>query len=164
LLEIEKDDEDGVEELKIQEENCESTVDNFLTQMTNNISLTSITRPFITTLNRLQFQPGKSLYSLEDKKEPLLILTIKVQVYIGSQALSKPKLIKWTGLTADQNPLFNKKLFFDLKYYNLPLFSSLLFQIRLIKLGRKGEIESQDIKAWGNFRLFDHNRRLKTGN
>jgi hypothetical protein len=124
----------------------------------------SITKPFIITLRRLEFLPEKLLQSTEDRKEVLLILTIKVQIYLGTEALSKPKLIKWTGLLADQNPLFNKKLLFDLKYYNLPLFSSLLFQIRLIKLNKKGEIESQNIQSWANFRLFDHNRRLKTGN
>jgi hypothetical protein len=141
-----------------------SFVDQHLGEITNSIHLNSISRPFIMILRNLQFPKMLNLNSLTDSgKENLLILTIKVQVYIGSQPFSKPKLIKWTGYTANQNPLFNKKLFFDLKYSNLPLFSGLLFQIRHIKLNKKQEIDSQNIIAWGNFRLFDHNKRLKTG-
>ena len=86
-----------------------------------------------------------------------------MQIYCGSEAFTKPRTIKWKGVKGDLNPLINRRIYFSLQYYKLPMFSSILFKIKHLKYSKNYELISHETVAWANFRLFDHNRRLKTG-
>jgi hypothetical protein len=137
-------------------------IEKYLEELNEPIVLSKLNRPFSIELKQLELNKYyNSAY--DDKKENLLHLSIKIQIYIGSEPFSKARYIKWRGLKSDQNPLFNRKICFNLQYHNLPMFSSILFKISYVKYGKNNEITCNNIIGWSNFRLFDHNRKLKTG-
>lgn len=141
-------------------------VDKIIDEINEPICINTMERPFVITIKRLELKdfekPFNSAY--EEKKEHFVILHITTQVYMGSEPFSKERSIKWKGISSDQNPLFNKKICFGVKYNKLPKFASILFKVKFLKHGKNNEVVKQDVIAWANFRLFDHNRRLKTGN
>lgn len=127
------------------------------------IYINNLIRPFSINLHHLELLNNYNS-AFDEKKETFLVLIVKIQIFCGADPFSKPKIIKWKGISADQNSLLNKRIYFDLHYRNLPLFSSILFKVKHLKYTKNKELMKHNTIAWANFRLFDHNRRLKTGN
>jgi hypothetical protein len=138
-------------------------VHSYIREINKPIKISDIPRPFSFTLRNLQL--NKCINSaFDEKKDPSsLILLIKSQIFIGGEAFSPPRQIKWKGIDWKQNPNFNKRLYFDLKYDQLPMFASIVIKVKFLKYGKNGEFSSVQTVGWANFRLFDHNRKLKTG-
>lgn len=137
-------------------------VEKYIKEINDPIVINDIIRPF--SIDFRQLFLNKSLVStVDDKKDHYLALSIKIQIYCGSKPFSNPRLIKWKGPSQDQHISVDRKIYFSLEYHNLPIFSSILFKIKHMKYNKNNELSKLETIAWTNFRLFDHNRRLKTG-
>jgi hypothetical protein len=138
------------------------SVEKFLKYINDPIQIHEVTRPF--SIDFRQLTLNKALISSTDEKsDSFLALSIKVQIYCGSNPFSNPRIIKWKGPSQDKYIPVDRRIYFSLQYHNLPIFSSILFKIKHIKYNKNNELFKAETIAWTNFRLFDHNRRLKTG-
>jgi hypothetical protein len=138
------------------------SIENNIKEINDPISIYDVNRPFSIdfrdlTLNKLLTS------SPEEKNDPFLFIIIKIQIYCGSKAFSNPRIVKWKGLSQDKNIQVNRRIYFSLKYENLPIFSSILFKVKHLEYNKNNDLRKAETIAWTNFRLFDHNRRLKTG-
>jgi len=137
-------------------------IEKYIKEINDPIMINEVNRPF--SINLRQLELNKNLVSShKEKKDLTLSFSIKVQLYCGSNPFSNPRLIKWTGLGNDKNIQINKNIYFSLQYHSLPIFSSILVKVKHLTFNKKKEISKLETVAWTNFRLFDHNRRLKTG-
>ena len=91
------------------------------------------------------------------------IISFCFQLYCGSEPLSKMKKITLTCDSDDLHPVFNKRIYFDLFYHNLPPFVSLNITIKHMIYNSTKNFDLEKIIGWVNFRLFDHKKRLMTG-
>ena len=96
------------------------------------------------------------------------ILIFKFQINIGDEIFCKPVSIKWSNKrnkknTLPSNVLFNKRIYFDIDYNNLPTFSTLIIKIKHLVFGEGSRQVTSNTVQWVNFKLFDHNRNLMTG-
>ena len=96
------------------------------------------------------------------------ILIFKFQINIGDEVFCKPVSIKWSNKrnkknTLPSNVLFNKRIYFDIDYNNLPTFSTLIIKIKHLVFGEGSRQVTSNTVKWVNFKLFDHNRNLMTG-
>ena len=96
------------------------------------------------------------------------ILIFKFQINIGDEVFCKPVSIKWSNKrnkknTLPSNVLFNKRIYFDIDYNNLPTFSTLIIKIKHLVFGEGSRQVTSNTVQWVNFKLFDHNRNLMTG-
>lgn len=137
-------------------------VSQFIEEINENICIENLMRPFSFNLKQLELTKHFSS-AFDEKKDNFLILHIKVQLFCGAEPFSSPKILKWKGGSGDLNPLIMRKICFGLQYKTLPLFSSILFKVKLLKYSKTYDLLRHSTIAWANFRLFDHNRRLKTG-
>lgn len=148
-----------------------SNIDKILDTINQPIIIQTLTRPFSILIKGLELEftnKAKDLKKQNKKKnisedEKLTTVLIKIQIICGSQAFSKPKMIKWRGSNDDKFPVINRRIYFDLTYSKLPMFSSILFKVKKLYYNKINELIDHENLAWANFRLFDHNRRLKTG-
>ena len=83
-----------------------------------------------------------------------------MQLFCGNEPIShKVKIPQTVNREKDLlNIPLNSMASFDVKYCDLPLFSNIIIKIKSFVLDKRKTI------AWVNFRLFDHLKRLKTGN
>jgi len=96
------------------------------------------------------------------------ILIFKFQINIGAEQFCKPVSIKWSNKRNKKNilpsnALFNKRIYFDIDYSNLPTFSTLIIKIKHLVFGEGSRQVTSNTVQWVNFKLFDHNRNLMTG-
>jgi hypothetical protein len=148
-------------------------VDKFLEDLNKPIIIQNLTRPFsiiVKGLELMQFNKSelkkkisKTLNKNKTEDNVTNTLLIKIQIFCGSEPFSNAKMIKWRGLKDDIYPVLNKRIYFDLQYYKLPMFSSIVFKIKKLIYNKNNSLTDHETLAWANFRLFDHNRRLKTG-
>ena len=92
-----------------------------------------------------------------------MIFEFRIQLFLGNQPFSKPYTITWKNGTQDLNPEFNKRIYFDVNYSQIPNFCSVLFKLKFMQYNEDNEVFGNQTKYYGNFRLFDHNLRLKCG-
>lgn len=138
------------------------SIDKYIDELNEDININNINRAFSINLKQLELhKPYNSAF--DTKKDKFLVILVKVQILSGAEPFCKPRIFKWKGICSDQGLLFNKRIDFGLQYKNLPLFSSILFKVKHLKYNKNYELTSHTTLAWTNFRLFDHNRRLKTG-
>ena len=130
--------------------------------LTSQINIKDIDRPFSIVVKNAHLNKVYNSF-VHDKTSVLTVLLFKFQVFCGSQPFSKPKQIKWRTRSNDVNPLFNKRIYFEVNYNTLPNFASVLFKVKFIEYNKNFEVLSNGTVGWCNFRLFDHNKRLKTG-
>ena len=96
------------------------------------------------------------------------ILIFKFQINIGAEEFCRPVSIKWNNKrnkknNLPSNALFNKRIYFDIDYSNLPTFSTLIIKIKHLVFGEGSKQVTSNTVQWVNFKLFDHNRNLMTG-
>ena len=62
-----------------------------------------------------------------------------------------------------QNPIFNKRIYFERNYNKLPNFCSLYIKVKFIQYDNNGQVIQSNTKFWANYRLFDEDNKLKVG-
>ena len=139
----------------------DNDINNFITIGEGPINIRDIDRPFNIILKGAHLK--ELLNSTPFEHQINTILVFKIQLYIGSEPFSKPYEIKWRNSTKDLDPIINKRIYFDINYCSIPNFCSILFRIKFIQYNTLGDIMTNQTKYWGNFKLFDHNMRLKSG-
>jgi hypothetical protein len=137
-------------------------INKIIQEINEPILIQKLPRPFSVLLSSLELKDRIYNSAFDPKKENFTVLMIKVQIFCGSEPFTKPRMIKWKGYK-DQNPLLSRKLYFGLQYRKLPMESSIVFKVKHLKYNKQYELAKHETVAWANFRLFDHNRRLKTG-
>ena len=73
------------------------------------------------------------------------------------------KQIRWKTSTKVQNPIFNKRIYFDRNYDKLPNFCSLLIKVKFIQYDKNNQVYKNNTVFWANYRLFDEDNKLKVG-
>ena len=126
------------------------------------INLSEINRPFSILFRGANIVP--LLNSTEyDSKLVTTVLLFKFELFSSNTSICSPKQIRWKTTTKDQNPVFNKRIYFDINYSQLPKVSSIIFKIKFIQYDKNKEVLKNDTKFWVNYPLFDQNSRLRVG-
>ena len=141
----------------IDDKDCDELNQTFL----SSINLRDIDRPFSILLKSAHIQD--LVNSTPFERNINMIFEFRVQLFLGNQPFSKPYTITWKNGTQDLNPEFNKRIYFDINYSQVPNFCSVLFKLKFMQYSEENEIFGNQTKYYGNFRLFDHNLRLKCG-
>ena len=143
-------------------------ISNMLEEKRKNINLKEIDRPFSIMVRNAYI--NKIYNSYPDQKKLTSVLVFKFQLFCGSQEFSNnPIIIKWINKRKsekdyfDCHPCFNKRIYFDTNYNTLPIFCSLLIKVKLNVYDKQNHLISNNNIGWVNFKLFDHNKNLKTG-
>ena len=127
----------------------------------SSINIRDVDRPFSILLKSAHIKD--LLNSTPFERNFNLIFQFRIQLYLGSQPFGKLYKLTWKNSTQDLNPELNKRVYFDLNYSQIPNFCTVLFKVKFMQYNEDGEIFGNATKYWGNFRLFDHNLRLKSG-
>jgi len=134
---------------------------NLFSCLNSEINIKNLKRPFSIYLHDLSFNQNFDCLN-EKSKEFFYKMNIKIQIYCGSHEYTKPRNLEWKSNYFHKNRHIRKAIEFDLGYDSLPMFASIVFKIKVVLYNKlKQPIKSNTF--WTNFKLFDHNRRLKTG-
>ena len=126
------------------------------------ILITEIKRPFSIMLRGADIVP--LLNSTEyDSKTVTTVLLFKFELFSSNLSICPPKQVRWRTTTKVQNPVFNKRIYFDINYSQLPVMTSLIIKIKFIQYNKNKEVFKNDTIFWSNYRLFDPNNKLKVG-
>jgi hypothetical protein len=123
--------------------------------------LSDINRPFSILLRGANIVP--SLNSTENESKFTTVLLFKFELFSSNSSMCPPKQIRWKTSTKVQTPIFNKRIYFDINYNQLPKVSSIIFKIKFIQYDKNKEVCKSDTILWANYRLFDQNDSLKVG-
>jgi hypothetical protein len=130
--------------------------------LNGDIEIKNIKRPFTIFLHYLKMK--KDFDCINEKlNEFHYKVKIKVQIFCGGKEYTKPKTNEWRSKFIPKNKHIGKLIEFDLGYESLPMFASIVFKIKIVLFNNKKQPIHMDNFYWTNFKLFDHNRRLKTG-
>ena len=127
----------------------------------SSINIRDVDRPFSILLKSAHIKELANSTPFE--RNINLIFQFRIQLFLGSQPFGKIYKLTWKNSTQDLNPEFNKRVYFDLAYSQIPNFCTVLFKVKFMQYNENGEVFGNATKYWGNFRLFDHNLRLKCG-
>ena len=98
-----------------------------------------------------------------DIKNIKTVLLFKFELFCSNHSIGTPKQIRWKTNTKVQNPIFNKRIYFERNYNKLPNFCSLLIKVKFIQYDKSGQVFKSNTKFWANYRLFDEDNKLKVG-
>ena len=126
------------------------------------ILISEINRPFSIMLRGADIIPLLNSTEYESKLFTTVLL-IKFELFSSNVSLCPPKQIRWKTTTKVQNPVFNKRIYFDINYSQLPVISSLIIKIKFLKYDKNKEVIKNDTIFWCNYSLFDPNNKLKVG-
>ena len=98
-----------------------------------------------------------------DTKNIKTVLLFKFELFCTNHSIGTPKQIRWKTNTKVQNPIFNKRIYFERNYNRLPNFCSLLIKVKFIQYDKSGQVSKSNTKFWANYRLFDEDNKLKVG-
>ena len=126
------------------------------------LNSSEISRPFSILFRSAEIVPLLNSYSSETKNITTVLL-FRFELFSSNVSIRPPKQIRWKTINKVQNPLFNKRIYFDIKYNQLPKVCSLMFQVKFIQYDKNNEVYKNDTVFWSNFRLFDQNNRLRVG-
>ena len=146
----------------VESEKTVPNIKDYFDGVNSTINIKDVDRPFSIIVKNAHLNQIFNSY-VYDKNVIHTVLLFKFQVFCGSQPFSKPKQIKWKTRSTDINPLFNKRIYFEVNYNTLPNFASVLFKVKFIQYNKNYEVVSNGTVGWCNFRLFDHHKKLKTG-
>ena len=126
------------------------------------ILLSEIHRPFSIMFRGADIIPLLNSTEYESKIVTTVLL-FKFELFSSNQSICPPKQIRWKTTTKVQNPIFNKRIYFNINYSQLPLMTSLITKIKFIQYNKNKEVIKNDTIFWSNYRLFDPNNKLKVG-
>jgi hypothetical protein len=138
----------------------ESKFEQYIEDMNKNINIKQIDRSFSIRLKEIILNE-KYIESINRSKEPFIDFEIMMKLYCGNKAISKSIDIRVRKGRHNLNFLLMRRIYFDILYSGLPLYSSIIFKIKTPVIEEK-KVTKKTI-AWANFRLFDYLRHLKTG-
>ena len=125
------------------------------------IKIINIRRPFSILFRSAEL--NQLINSYDNDQKFVTILLFKFELYNSNELICPPKQIRWKTSTRVQTPYFNKRIYFDIGYAQLPSFSSIIFKIKKIKYDKNNNVHKSNTMFWANYRLFDQNNRLKVG-
>ena len=126
------------------------------------IPISEINRPFSILLRSANIIPLLNSNEFESKMVTTVLL-FKFELFCSNVSICPPKQIRWKTVTKVQNPIFNKRIYFDINYSRLPVKTSLITKIKFIQYNKSKEVYKNDTIFWSNYSLFDQNNRLKVG-
>ena len=91
------------------------------------------------------------------------VLLFKFELFCSNHSIGTSKQIRWTTKTKVQNPIFNKRIYFDRNYDKLPNFCSLLIKVKFIEYDKNNQVSKNTTIFWANRRLFDEDNKLIVG-
>ena len=91
------------------------------------LMLSDLDRPFSILFRGADIVP--LLNSTEESKHVTTSLLFKFELFSSNTSICTPKQIRWKTITKVQNPIFNKRIYFDIKYNQLPSVSSIIFKV-----------------------------------
>ena len=94
--------------------------------------------------------------------EPM-VLIFKFDLFCSSSQLGTSKQIRYITKNGVKNPIFNKRIYFDVSYSDLPSVCSILFRVKYIPQNNTKVLNKKEDIFWANYRLFDQNNKLKVG-
>ena len=94
--------------------------------------------------------------------EPM-VLIFKFDLFCSSSQLGTSKQIRYVTKNGVKNPVFNKRIYFDVSYSDLPSVCSILFRVKYIPQNNTKVLNKKEDIFWANYRLFDQNDKLKVG-
>lgn len=153
---------DNVNNKTDNKENLGNNNEKNLNPISGDILINNLKRPFTIFLHDIKMKKDFDCIT-EKLNEFYYKMIIKVQIFCGGQEYTKHKTIEWKSKFFPANKHIGKLIEFDLGYESLPMFASIVFKIKLLLFNNKRVPVSIDNFFWTNFKLFDHNRRLKTG-
>ena len=136
-------------------------INNLISTVEGPISIRDVEHPFSILLKGVHLK--ELLNSTPFERQLNSIFIFKLQLFLGSEPFSKSYEIKWQNSTKDLDPHINKRIYFDINYNSIPNFCSVLFKIKFLQYNDLGNIRTNATRYWGNFKLFDHKMRLKSG-
>ena len=139
----------------------EKDIENLCNTEESSLNIRDIERPFSILLKGAHLK--ELLNSTPYDRKITSIFVFKMQLFIGSEPFSKPFEITWKNSNKDLDPVLNKRIYFDVNYNAIPNFCSILFRIKFLQYNDLGTLIGNSTKYWANFKLFDHNMRLKCG-
>ena len=98
-----------------------------------------------------------------DTRVTKTVLLFKFELYCSNHPIGASKQIRWKTNTKVQNPIFNKRIYFDRNYDKLPNFCSLLIKVKFIQYDKNNQVYKNNTIFWANYRLFDQDNKLKVG-
>ena len=125
------------------------------------IKITHINRPFSILFRCAEI--NRLINSYDNDQKFSTVLLFKFELYNSNEMICPPKQIRWKTNTKVQRPYFNKRIYFDINYAQLPSFTSLIFKVKNIKYDKNSNALKSNTIFWANYRLFDQNNRLKVG-
>ena len=125
------------------------------------IKIVTIRRPFSILFRSAEFK--ELINSYDNDQKFVTILLFKFELYNSNELICPPKQIRWKTSTKVQQPYFNKRIYFDIGYAQLPSFCSIIFKVKKIKYDKNNNVHKSNTIFWANYRLFDQNNRLKVG-
>ena len=98
-----------------------------------------------------------------DTKNIKTVLLFRFELFCSNHSIGTAKQIRWETNTKVQNPIFNKRIYFERNYNKLPNFCSLFIKVKFIEYDSNGEVFKSNTKFWANYHLFDEDNKLKVG-
>ena len=98
-----------------------------------------------------------------ETKNTKTVLLFKFELYCSNHPIGTSKQIRWKTNTKVQNPIFNKRIYFDRNYDKLPNCCSLLIKVKFIQYDKSNQVYKNSTVFWANYRLFDEDNKLKVG-
>ena len=124
----------------------------------NQLHVSKVIRPFSILIRcaDINYDFGTS------ENEPIVLL-FKFDLFCSNSQIGSSKQIRWITKNGVRNPVFNKRIYFDISYSQLPNVCSILFRVKYIPQNNAKQVKRKDRVFWANYRLFDQNDKLKVG-
>ena len=126
------------------------------------IKLSDVNRQFNIIFRSAYINKIFNSYEYETKVTKTVLL-FRFELYCSNHPIGSPKQIRWKTNTKVQNPIFNKRIYFDRNYDKLPTFCSLLIKVKYIQYDKNNQVYKNNTVFWSNTRLFDQDNKLKVG-
>jgi len=128
------------------------------------INITDVNREFNIIFRSAYIDSINNYNSTEyDSKNAKTVLLFKFELFCSNHSIGTAKQIRWKTNTKVNNPIFNKRIYFERNYNKLPNFCSLLITVKFIQYDKSGQVFKSNTKFWANYRLFDEDNKLKVG-
>lgn len=151
--------------LKIENSDREKNNDNLIdisNESNSDIKIKNLDKSFTLIIHDLNLNKEYNAFNLKIK-DLYYTLNLGIQIFCGSKEYTKCRNLEIQSTKIPTHNEIEKTITFDLSYKTLPMFASIVIKIKVILFNKYAEVVKVENVYWSNFKLFDHNRRLKTG-